>query len=88
MGFFGLVGCPKVSTEEACSSCRPCGTGFPAPIQGSITGVRAARFDRVPNAWSAQRSTPLTPVARAKTRAAELQCRLKSPLNLDEGARP
>jgi hypothetical protein len=38
-GFFGLVGPPKVNTEEACPSCLPCGTGVPpAPIQGSISG--------------------------------------------------
>src|ERR687898_3524651 len=43
-GFFGLVGPPKVSTEEACFSLPGVRSGaFPFPIQGSIVGCRTQR---------------------------------------------
>ena len=37
-GFFGLVGPPKVNTEEACLSLPGVRMAYPHPIQGSIVG--------------------------------------------------
>src|SRR5262249_16459148 len=60
-GFFGLVGPPKVNTEEACPSLPACGSGSPAPIKPALR-VRSCtplpRLHRAAKAEAPHRRTP------------------------------
>lgn len=63
-GFFGLVGPPKVDTEEACFSLPGVRLGSPHPIHGSIRVLCARR--RIPCLHSTAPDAthrPLTPTA-------------------------
>ena len=57
-GFFGLVGPPKVDTEEACPSCPACGWGLPIPNNGSFSGEEPVDAARVSNARPARLILP------------------------------
>src|SRR5829696_3478754 len=84
-GFFGLVGPPKVDTEEACPSCPACGWGLPIQTKAASRAKSPSTPLVSPTHGRRDDSSPLSPGGLPPD--FDIAAVMRSPLNLWWGER-